>query len=92
MISEAESLSDYFGSTNERDRGDVAHAPGHFSPISKSPGKSDRRTSKSPRPFSPLDSKRIANIVVARNLNRANPQVQIQALEVHRPPFLLEHN
>ncbi|KAL1797813.1 hypothetical protein ACET3X_004419 [Alternaria dauci] len=45
---------------------------------------SDRRTSKSPRPFSSLDSRHIANIVIARNLNRANPQVQIQALELIR--------
>jgi hypothetical protein len=53
-----------------------------FSPVSESPRSSSRRTPKSPRPFSPLDSRHIANIVVAKNLNQANPQVQIQALEV----------
>jgi hypothetical protein len=42
----------------------------------------DRRTSKSPRSFSPLDSRRIANVVIAKDLDRASSQVQIQALEV----------
>lgn len=40
------------------------------------------RTSKSPIPISPLESQRIANIVIARNLNHTSEQVQIQALEV----------
>jgi hypothetical protein len=49
---------------------------------SGSPKKPERRLSKSPRPFSPLDDRKIANIVIAKNLNRASPQVQVQALEV----------
>lgn len=44
----------------------------------------DRKLKKSPRPFSPLDNRRIANIVVATNLNQASSQVQIQALELIR--------
>ncbi|KAF2264854.1 hypothetical protein CC78DRAFT_532963 [Lojkania enalia] len=44
----------------------------------------ERRFSKSPRLFSPLDSQRIANVVIAKNLNNANSQVQIQALELIR--------
>ncbi|KAF1957930.1 hypothetical protein CC80DRAFT_515406 [Byssothecium circinans] len=43
-----------------------------------------RRTSKSPRPFTPLDSRRIANIVIAKSLNKATSQVQVQALELMR--------
>ena len=43
-----------------------------FSSISRSPTNA----------FSPLDSQRIANVVIARNLNQASSQVQIQALEV----------
>jgi len=30
---------------------------------------------------SPLDSRRIANVVIAKNLNHASPEVQVQALE-----------
>ena len=43
---------------------------------------SPRRTSKSPRLFTPLDSRRIANVVIAKNLNESSQQVQVQALEV----------
>ncbi|KAF1934916.1 hypothetical protein EJ02DRAFT_362647 [Clathrospora elynae] len=64
---------DYFD-TNDRNRAEVEA-------VSRSPG---MRISKSPRPFSPLDSRRIANVVVAHNLNRASKQVQIQALELMR--------
>ncbi|KAI4617652.1 uncharacterized protein J4E87_008288 [Alternaria ethzedia] len=69
--------NDYFGSKSGRGRGE-------FSSISVSPGKPGGHTSRSSKPFSPLDNQRIANIVIARNLNRANPQVQIQALELIR--------
>lgn len=33
---------------------------------------------------SPLDSRRIANVVIAKNLNHASPEVQVQALELMR--------
>ncbi|KAI4683771.1 uncharacterized protein J4E84_006609 [Alternaria hordeiaustralica] len=69
--------NDYFGNKAGRGRGE-------FSSISVSPGKPGGHTSRSSKPFSPLDNQRIANIVIARNLNRANPQVQIQALELIR--------
>jgi hypothetical protein len=36
-----------------------------------------------------MDSQHIANIVVAKNLNEANPQVQIQALEVREIKMVL---
>ena len=49
---------------------------------SGSPRLSDKRPSRSPGPFSPLDSRRIANVVIAKNLNETHQQVQIQALEV----------
>ncbi|CAO2655106.1 Nn.00g101700.m01.CDS01 [Neocucurbitaria sp. VM-36] len=68
---------DYFSRSNGR-------LQGEFSSISGSPRMPDRRLSKSPRPFSPLDTRRIANIVIAKNLNRASSQVQIQALELMR--------
>lgn len=48
----------------------------------------DRRISKSPKPFTPLDSRRIANIVIAKNLNQASSQVQVQALEVIAPSHI----
>ncbi|CAE7023050.1 hypothetical protein PTNB73_02275 [Pyrenophora teres f. teres] len=54
---------------------------GQFSSISRSP---DPFGTKSPSGFSPLDSERIANVVIARNLNQASSQVQIQALELIR--------
>ncbi|KAF1846868.1 uncharacterized protein K460DRAFT_280504 [Cucurbitaria berberidis CBS 394.84] len=68
---------DYFGKNNGR-------LQGEFSSKSGSPRMPDRRISKSPRPFSPLDSRRIANIVVAKDVNQASLQVQIQALELIR--------
>ncbi|ORY15309.1 hypothetical protein BCR34DRAFT_183645 [Clohesyomyces aquaticus] len=45
---------------------------------------SERRAFKSPRPFGALDSRRIANVVIAKNLDRATQQVQVQALELIR--------
>ncbi|KAF2826055.1 hypothetical protein CC86DRAFT_394819 [Ophiobolus disseminans] len=68
---------DYFNSKFVRPKGE-------FSSMSESPRSSNRRISKSPRPFSPQDSGRIANIVIAKNLNAASSQVQIQALELMR--------
>lgn len=32
--------------------------------------------------LSPLDSRRIANVVLVKNLDHASPEVQVQALEV----------
>ncbi|OAL05195.1 hypothetical protein IQ06DRAFT_212865 [Phaeosphaeriaceae sp. SRC1lsM3a] len=55
-----------------------------YSPNSGTPRSGRRTASKSPRPFSPLDTRKIANIVIAKNLNAANSQVQIQALELIR--------
>jgi hypothetical protein len=55
------------------------------SPISGTTRSANKRTPKSPRPFSPLDTRKIANIVVAKNLNEASSQVQVQALEVGKP-------
>lgn len=54
----------------------------YLSSYSGSPRLSDKRPSRSPGPFSPLDSRRIANMVIAKNLNETHQQVQIQALEV----------
>ncbi|EOA87204.1 hypothetical protein ACJQWK_10409 [Exserohilum turcicum] len=68
---------EYFDSRSERARGE-------FSSLSVTPGIHDVRTSKSPIPISPLESQRIANIVIARNLNHTSEQVQIQALELLR--------
>jgi hypothetical protein len=47
-----------------------------------SPKKSNGRVSRSSRAFMPLDSRKIANVVIAKNLNLASSQVQVQALEV----------
>ena len=54
----------------------------YLSSYSGSPRLSDKRPSRSPGPFSPLDSRRIANVVIAKNLNETHQQVQVQALEV----------
>ncbi|KAF2658937.1 hypothetical protein K491DRAFT_702587 [Lophiostoma macrostomum CBS 122681] len=62
---------DYFGHSNEATRSDTTKH-------------SDRRKSRSSQPFSPLDSKRIANVVIAKNLNDASSEVQVQALELIR--------
>jgi len=40
--------------------------------------------SRTPGMPSPLDSRRIANVVIAKNLNHASPEVQVQALELMR--------
>ncbi|KAF9700833.1 hypothetical protein EKO04_002082 [Ascochyta lentis] len=68
---------DYFNSKNEATNV-------RFSSLSGSPKRPDRRISKTPSAFTQLDSGRIANIVVAKNLDRANSQVQVQALELMR--------
>ncbi|KAF1357429.1 hypothetical protein EJ07DRAFT_129072 [Lizonia empirigonia] len=68
---------DYFNTTSE------ASNP-QFLALSGSPERPDRRISKTPSDFAQLDSGRIANIVIAKNLDRANSQVQIQALELMR--------
>ena len=86
---------DYFGSGTVRPKGEVGHRSvpslkfwtlikSHEQHSSRpdSPRASDRRGPRSPQPFSPLDSRKIANVVVALNLNRASSQVQVQALEV----------
>lgn len=72
-----EESDDFKDSKNEKKQGEFSSMPGS----TRSP---DRRASKSPRPFTPLDSRRIANVVIARNLNKASSQVQIQALELIR--------
>ena len=54
----------------------------YLSFYSGSPRLSDKRPSRSPGPFSALDSRRIANVVIAKNLNETHQQVQVQALEV----------
>ncbi|KAF1970649.1 hypothetical protein BU23DRAFT_581979 [Bimuria novae-zelandiae CBS 107.79] len=66
---------DYFGSVNDNPRGDFSQGPSQ---------KSNERVPRSARPFTRLDSRRIANLVVAKNLNQASNQVQIQALELIR--------
>ncbi|KAH7384410.1 hypothetical protein DE146DRAFT_668548 [Phaeosphaeria sp. MPI-PUGE-AT-0046c] len=68
---------DYFSSKIATPRND-------FSSTSGTPRSGRQTTSKSPRPFSPLDTRKIANVVIAKNLNAANSQVQIQALELIR--------
>ncbi|KAH7371284.1 hypothetical protein BKA66DRAFT_424316 [Pyrenochaeta sp. MPI-SDFR-AT-0127] len=73
-----EDVDDYFSNRNDKTTGR------QLSSISGSPWMPDRRASKSPKPFSPLDSRRIANVVVLKNLSRASSQVQIQALELMR--------
>ncbi|KAF1921295.1 hypothetical protein BDU57DRAFT_435431 [Ampelomyces quisqualis] len=69
---------DYFSSRTTKANSD------HISSMMDTPQSGSRRTPKSPKPFSPLDSRKIANIVIARNLNDATSQVQIQALELVR--------
>jgi MoxR-like ATPase len=68
---------DYFHAKDTKSRDD------RFSSYSESSRFSDRRTPK-PAQFSSIDSRRIANVVIATNINEANHQVQIQALELIR--------
>ncbi|KAH5423342.1 hypothetical protein HBI23_198890 [Parastagonospora nodorum] len=68
---------DYFTSKMAKINDDLSSRMG-------TPRSGNKRGSKSPRPFSPLDTRKIANIVVAKNLNMASSQVQIQALELIR--------
>ncbi|KAJ4372590.1 hypothetical protein N0V86_007952 [Didymella sp. IMI 355093] len=72
-----ETDDDYFSSKSEASNV-------KFASLSGSPKRPDRRVSKAPSALTQLDSGRIANIVIAKNLDRANPQVQIQALELMR--------
>ena len=53
-----------------------------FTSLSGSPKRAEGRTQRKPDDLAQLDNGRIANIVIAKNLNRASSQVQIQALEV----------
>ncbi|KAF2111593.1 hypothetical protein BDV96DRAFT_499368 [Lophiotrema nucula] len=69
---------DYFSTRARKPQED------RFFSTSESPRFLERRASKSPRPFSPLDSHRIANVVIAKGLNTASSQVQTQALELIR--------
>ncbi|KAL5385120.1 hypothetical protein DPSP01_004932 [Paraphaeosphaeria sporulosa] len=48
------------------------------------PGSPKKFTGRSSRPFTPLDSRKIANVVIAKNFNIASNQVQVQALELIR--------
>ncbi|KAJ4331407.1 hypothetical protein N0V87_009197 [Didymella glomerata] len=70
-----ETDDDYFNSRSEAS---------NFASLSGSPKRPDRRASRTPSAFTQLDSGRIANIVIAKNLNHADSQVQIQALELMR--------
>ncbi|KAF2873499.1 hypothetical protein BDV95DRAFT_517307 [Massariosphaeria phaeospora] len=67
----------YFNSRNGKVRSD-------FPPHSESSRFLEKRTSNSSKPLTPMDSRRIANIVIAKNLNKASAQVQVQALELMR--------
>ncbi|OCK96086.1 uncharacterized protein K441DRAFT_695107 [Cenococcum geophilum 1.58] len=73
-----EDSGSYFANQPEKFKDD------YLSSYSGSPRLSDKRPSRSPGPFSPLDSRRIANVVIAKNLNETHQQVQIQALELIR--------
>ncbi|EAT82451.1 hypothetical protein SNOG_10116 [Parastagonospora nodorum SN15] len=73
---------DYFTSKMAKINDDLSSRMG-------TPRSGNKRGSKSPRPFSPLDTRKIANIVVAKNLNMASSQVQIQALE--NDQFFISH-
>ncbi|KAG9200552.1 hypothetical protein G6514_006894 [Epicoccum nigrum] len=55
-----------------------------FASLSGSPKRPERRTQRKPDDLTNLDNGRIANIVIAKNLNRTSSQVQIQALELIR--------
>ncbi|KAF2104805.1 hypothetical protein NA57DRAFT_51606 [Rhizodiscina lignyota] len=55
--------------------------PGSFSAIIRTP---KQRPSRAPGAFSPLHSRNIAEVVIAKNLDQAQHHVQIQALELLR--------
>ncbi|KAF2706010.1 hypothetical protein K504DRAFT_387494 [Pleomassaria siparia CBS 279.74] len=57
---------------------------GEFFTSSESTKAPEGRTPRSSRTFTPSDSKKIANVVIAKNLNTASSNVQIQALELMR--------
>ncbi|KAF2196957.1 hypothetical protein GQ43DRAFT_425567 [Delitschia confertaspora ATCC 74209] len=72
-----EGKEDYFSTRDKRPKDD------DLSSYSGSPRLS-RRSPRPFKPFIPLDGRRIANVVIAVNLNEADHQVQIQALELIR--------
>ncbi|KAL6703554.1 hypothetical protein ACN47E_009579 [Coniothyrium glycines] len=72
-----EDNQDYFNVNTDKLRDEISSLP---SP----PRLPDRRRSKSPQTFNPLDNRKIANIIIATNLNTASTEVQIQALELIR--------
>lgn len=72
-----EGAGDYFSFIGEKVRGDFGVEDDPFNTTS---GKVPR----SSRPLTPLDSRKIAHIVVAKNLNLASNQVQVQVLELIR--------
>ncbi|KAJ4290554.1 hypothetical protein N0V90_010771 [Kalmusia sp. IMI 367209] len=72
-----EDAEDYFSISNQNARADSSSQSG-------SPKKSNGRLPRSYRPFTPLDSRKIANVVIAKNINQASNQVQVQALELIR--------
>ncbi|KAH6642260.1 hypothetical protein C7974DRAFT_98312 [Boeremia exigua] len=55
-----------------------------FASLSGSPKRPDRRSSRTPGNFTQLDNGKIANVVIAKNLDRATSHVQVQALELIR--------
>ncbi|KAF2126675.1 hypothetical protein P153DRAFT_369340 [Dothidotthia symphoricarpi CBS 119687] len=70
-----EERGDYFGERGVRARDEVSSS---FS------GSPKNAAFTSPRSFTPLEGRRIANVVVVKNLNLASSHVQIQALELIR--------
>ncbi|KAH9877688.1 hypothetical protein J1614_002905 [Plenodomus biglobosus] len=68
---------DTHSKNRERDSNQISSLPG-------TPRTPDRRQSKPVGLPSPLDSRRIANVVIIKNLNQASPEVQVQALELIR--------
>lgn len=86
-----ETAGDYFSLANRSSREEVGYmAYGgllianicqdlKYAAQAGSPKKFNGRSS---RPFTPLDSRKIANVVIAKNLNLSSNQVQVQALEV----------
>ncbi|KAF2004323.1 hypothetical protein P154DRAFT_572363 [Amniculicola lignicola CBS 123094] len=79
LVKEKDEEDDYFSGRSGKGRE-------RFFSTTETPRFSDLRPppSKSPRPFSPLESRKIANVVIAKNLNEASSQVQVQALELIR--------
>ncbi|KAI8932240.1 hypothetical protein NX059_011119 [Plenodomus lindquistii] len=83
------SLDDFGSGILVKDDGDAyfkntGWSSNHATSLPGTPRTPDRRLSKSPGLLSPLDSRRIANVVIVKNLNRASPEVKVQALELIR--------